>query len=199
MKKKISRLALMGTFFVSSHALAAGALELGKAAMVSNPCAGCHGTLGASAGLSMPILGGQPKPFIIASMENYQSGKRHSTIMKRLAKGYDKPQIEAMGSFFSSQDWVSSDEKTDPALVRKGEQVHKAKGCAGCHGPKGISPMPTTPRLAGQYSEYLFLQLGYYLDDQVAIPPAAAVMRSMLKGSSEDDIRALAQFYASQK
>jgi sulfide dehydrogenase cytochrome subunit len=199
MKSKISYLVLAGTFVASTHALAGGKLVLGEAAMVSNPCAGCHGTLGASAGLSMPIIGGQPKPYIVASMENYRSGKRHSTLMQRLAKGYDQAQFEAMGAFFSDQAWVSSDEKTDPELVKKGEQLHKAKGCTGCHGTNGISPIPTTPRLAGQYSEYLFLQMTHYLDEHLAVPPAAAVMRSMLKGASENDIRALAQFYASQK
>ncbi len=199
MKTTMSYLVLAGTFVASSHALAGGKLELGEAAMVSNPCAGCHGTLGASAGLSMPVIGGQPKSYIVASMENYRSGKRHSTIMQRLAKGYDKAQIEAMGTFFAAQAWVPGEQKTDPALVSKGEQLHKARGCAGCHGPNGVSPIPTTPRLAGQYSEYLFLQMRDYLDEHAAVPPAAAVMRGMLKGASEDDIRALAQFYASQK
>lgn len=199
MKTKMSYLVLMGTLSISTQIFGAGKMGVDQAAMVSNPCAGCHGTLGASAGPSMPVIAGQPQPFLIASMENYKSGKRHSTIMMRLAKGYDKAQIEAMGAFFSAQPWVSSEEKTDSNLVKKGEQLHKSKGCAGCHGANGISPMPTTPRLAGQYSEYLFLQMKDYLNEKVAIPPTAGVMRGMLKGSSDDDIRALAQFYTSQK
>ena len=69
----------------------------------------------------------------------------------------------------------------------------------GCHGANGISPMPTTPRMAGQYADYLVITMQQYQDPKVAIPPAAMPMRGMLTGVSEDDLKALAHFYASQK
>ncbi len=168
-------------------------------AMLSHTCAGCHGTLGASAGDSMPIIGGQPEVFLKQAMLSYKDGKRHSTIMQRLAKGYDEKQIAAMAKFISAQPWVAADVKVDDKKVAQGKQLHTTKGCAGCHGATGISAAPTTPRMAGQYPEYLYVQMKYYLDPKVAIPPGALVMRTMLKGSSDDDIRALAEFYASQK
>ncbi|MEO7432947.1 MAG: c-type cytochrome [Dokdonella sp.] len=35
----------------------------------------------------------------------------------------------------------------------------KAAVCMGCHGPVGVSPVPTFPNLAGQHAEYLYWQL----------------------------------------
>ena len=169
------------------------------AAMLSHTCAGCHGTFGASAGTSMPVIAGQPKAYLVAAMKNYQAGKRHSTIMQRLAKGYDDKQIDAMAGFFASQPWVSANEELDPALVKKGKQLHMSKGCVGCHGPTGISPLPNAPRLAGQYSEFMIFEMQNYLDDKKPVPASAAAMRAMLKGSSAEDLKAMAQFYASQK
>jgi sulfide dehydrogenase cytochrome subunit len=147
----------------------------------------------------MPIIGGQPKAYLVQSMKNYRDGKRHSTIMQRLAKGYDDDQIEAMAEFLSKQSWVSAVEKTNPKSAETGKTLHTGKGCAGCHGATGLSPMPSTPRLAGQYSEYLYLQMKDYVNEHTTIPASATVMRGMLKGASNDDIRALADFYASNK
>ena len=84
-------------------------------------------------------------------------------------------------------------------MIERGQQLHVERGCAGCHGQTGIAPAPTTPRLAGQAVDYLVLQLKYYQDPDVAIPPMAMSMRFMLKDLSEDDQIALAQFYSSQR
>ena len=147
----------------------------------------------------MPIIGGQPKVFLLQAMNNYKEDKRHSTIMQRLAKGYDAAQLDAIADFFSQQPWVSADVKTQSKRVAHGKKLQASKGCAGCHGNTGIAAAPNTPRLAGQYPDYLFLQMKYYLDPDVAIPSNAQAMRGMLKGSSDDDLKALAEFYASQQ
>jgi hypothetical protein len=85
MAERWSKLALAaGAWAISAAALAAPP----SAAMLSNACAGCHGTHGASAGPSMPTLAGQDKDAIVESMKDFKSGKRPSTIMGRLAKGY---------------------------------------------------------------------------------------------------------------
>ena len=194
-KKSLSAALILGGLLLSPQLMA----DSQDPAMLSHTCAGCHGTFGASAGDSMPIIGGQPQAFLKQAMHSYKDGKRHSTIMQRLAKGYDEAQIDAMANFLSSQPWVSAEVKVDGAKASKGKQLHASKGCAGCHGANGVSAAPNTPRLAGQYPEYLNLQMQYYLNPEIAVPPSAMVMRSMLKGASDDDIRALAEFYAGQK
>jgi len=167
-------------------------------AVVSNPCAGCHGTAGASEGQA-PTIAGLSQMYLEQTMNNYKNEQRYSTIMTRLAKGYDDAQIKAMAEFFANKPWVSADVKSDSKLVSKGQQLHNAKGCVGCHGATGISPMPTAPRLAGQYPDYMVIQMQYYADAKKPIPATAMAMRGMLAGLSKEDLTALAHFYASHK
>jgi len=167
-------------------------------AMLGHTCAGCHGTYGVSEGQA-PVIGGMSKSFIRKAMHDYRSGERHSTIMARLARGYSDEEIAAMAGFFADQEWVSADEDLDPKEVKRGKELHTTRGCVGCHGPKGISSSPLTPRLAGQYSEYLEIQMDYYRDPDTAVPSEGIAMRGMLSGMSDEDVAALAAFYASQQ
>jgi cytochrome c553 len=119
--------------------------------------------------------------------------------MGRIAKGYDPGQILDMSKHLAAQPWVSGKQTVDAKLAEKGKQIHTANGCAGCHGANGISPMPTTPRLTGQYVDYLVFQMADYKDANKPIPPAAMPMRSMLGPLSDEDVKALAHFYAGAK
>ncbi len=168
------------------------------AEMISNTCAGCHGTDGASVGQA-PVIAGMNEMYLMQTMQNYKDGLRYGTIMERIARGYDKGQIMDMSKHYANQPWVNAKQEVDSALAAKGKQLHMAKGCVGCHGANGISPMPTTPRLAGQYADYMVITMQQYQNPKVAIPPVAMPMRGMLAGMSEEDLKALAHFYASQK
>ena len=192
--KKLSALLIAVGLLASAHALA-GDLDQ---AMVSNTCAGCHGTDGASMGQA-PTIGGMNEMYLMQTMQNYKDGLRYGTIMERIARGYDKSQIMDMSKHYANQPWVNAKQEIDSALAARGKQLHMTKGCVGCHGANGISPMPTTPRLAGQYIDFMVIQMQDYQDASRAIPPIAMPMRGMLAGVSEDDLKALAHFYASQK
>jgi len=68
----------------------------------------------------------------------------------------------------------------------------RAADCAGCHGPKGISPNDTWPNLAGQHAAYLARILAAYKSgDQkdVAMTPIAQAL-------SDADIQNLAAYYS---
>jgi sulfide dehydrogenase cytochrome subunit len=169
-----------------------------SASLLGNTCAGCHGTDGASRG-EAPTIAGLSKEYLVATMTHYKTDQMHSTVMGRLAKGYDTAEIEAMAGFFAGKPWVSGKQDIDPGMVAKGEALHKSKGCTGCHGERGETSTATTPRLAGQYAQYMAIQMGYYQDPKHAIPPSALPMRTMLTGLSENELHALAAYYASQK
>ena len=72
--------------------------------------------------------------------------------------------------------------------------------CAGCHGVDGNSQLPENPKLAGQIPEYLYKQLRDYSSIDGA-PPARenAVMNSMVAALSDDDRKALGQYFAQQE
>lgn len=67
--------------------------------------------------------------------------------------------------------------------------------CATCHGKEGISTMPIYPNLAGQKEQYLLSQLKKFKDGTRPDP----VMKGMVAALSEDDMKALAKYYAELK
>jgi len=69
-------------------------------------CAGCRGTAGAGSGNSgeiLPVLAGQPKDALAASMRAFRTGERPATIMQQLAKGYTDEQIELIAAYLAAQ------------------------------------------------------------------------------------------------
>jgi cytochrome subunit of sulfide dehydrogenase len=79
-----------------------GAADNPRAAMLANACGGCHGTDGASIG-DMPAIRGKKAAFIKQSMLDFRDGKRESTVMNRIAKGYTDQEIELLAQYFSSK------------------------------------------------------------------------------------------------
>ncbi|MCX7174191.1 MAG: c-type cytochrome [Proteobacteria bacterium] len=165
------------------------------AAMLSNACAGCHGTLGASAGPSMPSLAGQSKVSIVESMNGFKSGARPSTIMGRLAKGYSDAEIDAMGEFFSKQKPVMPVQTLDPAKIAKGQAIHE-KSCARCHVEDGKEPKDNSPIVASQWLKYLQVQMDDYASGKRKMLDNKA---EKMKPLSRDDLDAVAHFYSSIK
>lgn len=198
MHRKITTLFTVG---ILGGALLSGATTASAdptALMVSNPCAGCHGIEGASQG-EAPVIAGLSQMYLASTMKAYRDGQRYATIMDRIAKGYDDAQINAMSAYFANLSWPTNNQTVDAGQAAKGQKLHTNSGCAGCHGPTGVSMMPNAPRLAGQYAGFLEEAMKDYKDASKPIPPGAMVMRSMLAAMSDEDIAALAAFYASQK
>lgn len=86
--------------------------------------------------------------------------------------------------------------KADPA---KGK-VTAETICVACHGADGNSPVSANPNLAGQVEEYLYKQLSNF--KAVGDKPAARnspIMAGMVAALSDDDMRNVAAWFASQK
>ena len=65
-------------------------------------CASCHATDGKSRG-GVPSLVGQDKLGLVQQMKDFRDGKRRSTIMQQLARGYTDAEIEAVAAYLSAQ------------------------------------------------------------------------------------------------
>ena len=74
----------------------------------------------------------------------------------------------------------------------KGAEV--AKRCAACHGADGNTEVPTYPRLAGQYEDYLLTSLRGYADGSRANP----IMKAQLNGLTDEDQRNVSAYFADQ-
>jgi len=63
-------------------------------------CAGCHGTAGRSLG-STPALAGKGADQILRNMRDFKSGRRKSSIMNRIAAGYQDGDFAALATYFA--------------------------------------------------------------------------------------------------
>jgi cytochrome c553 len=66
--------------------------------------------------------------------------------------------------------------------------------CLSCHGENGVSPTPETPSLGGIPEYYALLQLVEFRDGN----RKSDIMREVVKGMTDDDLRAAASFVAQQ-
>lgn len=180
---------------LSAGPAAAAAVD---AAMVSNTCAGCHGTDGKSEGPA-PVIAGLSEEYLRSAMQEYRDGSRYSTIMGRIARGYSDAEIDAMARFFAAQSWTPGEQDIDEDLAEQGLALHTGNMCAGCHGAQGMASSPDVPNLAGQYADYLYFQMRDYANPHMAVPDTAMVMRPLCQGMKDEELKALAHFYASQR
>lgn len=69
---------------------------------IATNCTTCHGTDGRSR-TAIPGLAGRDKADIVQGMRDFRDGKRPSTVMQQLAKGYTDAQIDAAAAYFAAQ------------------------------------------------------------------------------------------------
>lgn len=87
-----------------------------------------------------------------------------------------------------------------PAVAAPADQIAAGKAlsitCATCHGANGIASMPIYPNLAGQNEKYLAAALKAYRDGNRR-GGTAGLMMPVAKALSDEEILALAKYYAS--
>ncbi len=89
-------MALFGATVVSGSAAA----DIASSAVLANTCFSCPGTDGHSAG-AMPSINGKPAKLIEIALKAFRDGKKDSTVMKRIAKGFDDAEIKALAEYFA--------------------------------------------------------------------------------------------------
>jgi sulfide dehydrogenase cytochrome subunit len=167
-----------------------------SADMLAHTCAGCHGTNGASAGVYMPTIGGLDRGYLTSVLSDYKHGLRKSTIMGRIMKGYSDQEIWAMSSWFAEKPWVSNDAVADSSLLALGREIHESK-CETCHEDGGRIQDEENPRLAGQWVGYTHYMLEQCREIGKRCKPRKMGERMMNR--SDEELRALAHYYASEK
>ena len=182
-------------------ALAAGTLLLATGAtqaaptaeMLSDPCAGCHGTYGNSAGTTTPTLASHSKQSLVDAMKKFKSGERPATIMGRIAKGYGDGDFEAMGDFFSKQKFHAANQPFDKKKAARGAELHSSN-CARCHLEDGKEGKDASPVMAGQWLDYLKIEMGLYTSGKRKMSDEK---KEKVQPLSATDLEALLHYYAS--
>lgn len=94
-------------------------------------------------------------------------------------------------------------ESTDDAIargetiVRQGLPDRKVPACVHCHGPDGGPRNPLFPRLAGQYADYLVLQLQLFHEERRGGTPYHGIMNVVARNLTPAEMVDVALYYAS--
>ena len=79
-----------------------------------------------------------------------------------------------------------------------GAALYASKGCTGCHGADGKSPiMPTYPKVAGQNAEYALNQIKD-IKSGTRANGQSATMKAMVAAVSDADLKEIADWLATQ-
>jgi cytochrome c553 len=184
------------------------ASALNARTLVSNACSKCHGPTGNGISISplFPILAAQQETYLetqLKQLRQRERGDPHArAFMWGISKGLSDEQIEGVAQYFSSQSAAPSSPPRDPALAQKGKEIYENPlklesgevNCANCHGLHGEGKSKQAiPRLAGQHTDYMNLQVHYYRSNL----RISAIMNQVSAALTEDQIAAVVAYAAS--
>jgi cytochrome c553 len=173
----------------------------------ASACARCHGPDGRGRGSpAFPVLAGQRPEYLQAALQAYARGERHSGFMGPVAGGLDEEEMRELAVHYGGlprrpvpRSPLSSAEATarGEEIARSGIPGQRVPACAPCHGPGDTPRHPFYPILAGQYSEYLVLQLELLRQDRRGGSPYARLMRPVVSRMTRQQMREVALYYES--
>jgi cytochrome c553 len=172
---------------------------------VAENCARCHGMDGLGRGTgAFPRLAGQRYEYLSASMVAYARGERHSGLMEPVAANLGADDIDAIARYYAGLPpggpaaAVTDDPEVEAGrrIAAEGIPAQLIPACSECHGP-GRQRNRHYPRLAGQYANYLQLQLEVYRDKRRGGTPYHEIMHKFVGQLTGEHIRAVSKYYAS--
>jgi cytochrome c553 len=179
---------------------------------VAASCARCHGADGTGRGTgAFPKLAGQRQDYLVRALEAYSDGRRHSGTMGPIAAALGRQESRELARYYSnlprgltgSMSPERPPPSSDPRL-RRGEEIaahglpsEGVPSCMDCHGPGPQRRNPAYPNLAGQYANYLVLQLELFEQDSRGGSAYAPIMRHVATRLSPHEMREVAAYYES--
>lgn len=169
------------------------------------PCVACHGAdaMGVPAA-GFPRLAGISADYLSKQLHDFQSGKRVNPVMQPLAKALTEAEIKSVTTSIAimpAPEVPAINRSVSPkgvgeALALRGAWDRQIPECVSCHGPGGVGVGSSFPPLANQSAMYLAAQLNAWRDGSRNNDPND-LMGHIAKAMSEDEIQAVAQYFAS--
>jgi cytochrome c553 len=180
---------------------ARGAGTAGTAALgggVLDGCVACHGADGRGRGQpDIPVLGGQRPAYLLAALNAYASGARHSAVMGNAAADLTDGQKRALAARFAALPGLGIATPAGSAaarrIVERGLPAAQLPACASCHATG--KPYPV---LAGQRASYLAQRLRQWRGEKEVVDArkSHATMPVIARRIPEDMIEPLAAYLA---
>jgi cytochrome c553 len=205
MKKALTLLlALTGAFTAAQAQTAAPAARLPADKLVAM-CIGCHNLPGYQASFpevhKVPAIAGQGAKYIASALNAYKKGDRKHPTMRGIAASLSDQDIADISVYYEqlgrSTTALPETLATEPSSEVK---ALLAKGaCVSCHGANFSKPLDATyPKLAGQYSDYLYVALkSYQVDGNPHVGRNNAIMAGQAKQFSHAELKLLANYIGS--
>ena len=202
--KRLISIAISLTLGLFASAAMAGDLD-----SIVADCNGCHGDNGVSQWTDVPTIAGVPE-FVHSdalylfrdearpcSESQYKQGdtSKAATTMCAVTADLSDDQIDEIAAYYAGLPFVAAKQDFDAALAEAGKGVHEAQ-CDRCHSEGGSNPEDEAGILAGNLMGYLEAQLAAYRAGEREQP---AKMEEKVNALSDDDVKALVNYYASQQ
>lgn len=158
-------------------------------------CTGCHGEDGAGRD-GIPRLDILSPDYLAATLRAFRDGSRASGTMIAAARGLSEADIAALAERFGTGAAAPIPEDDGPAarIARFGLPERDIPACLSCH---GAGDPAIYPRLSGQAESYLRRQLMLFAEHGTARGgPHAAIMAEVARGLEQEEIDALAEWFA---
>lgn len=170
-------------------------------------CARCHGVNGGGRGLgAFPKLAGQRPEYLLGALQAFARGKRHSGIMQPIAVELSRETVHELAHYYGNLpasaskpplQETSTAVKRGEAIAHQGLPGQRVPSCADCHGPSATRRNPAYPVLAGQYADYLVLQLELFKKKHRGGSAYAHLMHAVVSQLTVEQMRDVAQYYES--
>ena len=191
MKFRLSLFALSVGFALIATARADTGESAERGKVLGYTCHGCHGIdnyKNVYPTYSVPKVGGQNEKYLISALQGYASGERSHSTMHAHAASLSNQDRADIAAFFAATPMRAAGQPV-------GAAPSAAATCVACHGTDGVSISDEYPNLAGQHRDYLEQALKDYKSGK----RKNGVMAGIIAGVKDEDIPALAKFFANQK
>jgi len=157
-------------------------------------CAGCHGENGIPQDKTTPIIWGQNEGYLLVELRDFKSGARKNDIMSGIVADLSKKDMLDLAAHFAGLKWPDLQQPSPPRpIMKQALTVIGSIGCTSCHLDQ-YQGNSTTPRLAGQQSEYLQKTMTDFRDRSRANNPG---MSDLMNAAQPADLGPIAQYLAS--
>jgi len=156
-------------------------------------CGACHGENGVPQDKATPVIWGQAEGYLYLQLRDYKRGDRKNDQMQPIAEQLERDDMFALAKYFAQKRWPRLGQPAaSREIATQAQRTNGSVGCTGCHQGE-YQGDGTQPRLAGQSREYMQQTM---LDFRTRTRGNNPGMSDLMKATSEDEIKVMAEYLA---